>query len=231
MAAAVDPSDPDVLKERQDRGKCCLYLERKRRFCNMANYKGSIYCFNHAPNSAAIIGKPSPAKKARTGRRRVPCPLDPNHCVWEDKLERHLRVCEAAKRASATAALPYVRPGINLKPPQAAAPSVAEPSNASTGALAPPPRGDAELLRQVKSAAQLGQLLDELVAAYGRVCTAPEHAAQCSTASSTPASATHTKTNGGGSGGWTPPSAPSSVTSSQRHVLQQEALVELMAHR
>lgn len=237
MAAKVDPSDPLVLKDRQERGKCSLYLEKKRRFCNMNNHKGSIYCFNHAPNSAAIIGKPSPAKKARTGRQRIPCPLDPNHCVWEDKLQRHLRVCEAAKRASTMASLPYVRPGINLAAPGSDSQAHKQPLSAAAGAVPQkqpdPPRGDATLLQQLTSASQLKQIFEDLLRVYdgirsptptGAPDKVPSHDATAVPATGLLAEKEDPST------AWRPPVVPLAVAAAERHTLQQEALVELMAH-
>jgi len=242
----------------------------------MNNHKDSIYCFNHAPNSAAVVGKPSPAKKARIGRQRIPCPLDPNHCVWKDKLQRHLRVCEAAKRATVMASLPYVRPGINLAAPgcsnaasKSAAPGQVTSDFISEDLKAGPPRGDAELLRQVTSSAQLRQIFAELLAAYKAtagaaaspkphstdICSTPyadsqqpAHA-QSDTALSAgsqahPTSGDQDAAADGGTApgdkgrqplqllaGWSPPAVPQSVAAAERHTLQQEALVELMAHQ
>ncbi|GBP83517.1 tRNA:m(4)X modification enzyme TRM13 homolog [Eumeta japonica] len=57
----------------------------------------SIYCAEHEPQDSSVDDK------------RIPCPLDPKHTCYLNKLEKHLLVCNA--RAVTTAA--YVRRGVN----------------------------------------------------------------------------------------------------------------------
>ncbi|GAV52827.1 hypothetical protein ZYGR_0AI01090 [Zygosaccharomyces rouxii] len=62
--------------------QCEFYIERKDRHCGMTCREGTNRCVVHSD---------SPAK-------RVPCPLDPNHTVWEASLQKHLRKCNKLKQ-------------------------------------------------------------------------------------------------------------------------------------
>ncbi len=46
-------------------------------------------------------------------RRRVPCPLDHTHTVFEDALPKHLRKCNAAKRLLPTCHTPLINQGLS----------------------------------------------------------------------------------------------------------------------
>jgi tRNA:m4X modification enzyme len=71
--AAKQPSD--------DWTRCHMYVERKKRFCRQQVVKGSCYCGNHFER-----------------RKRVPCPVDPSHLVYEDLVEKHVKVCPRVTR-------------------------------------------------------------------------------------------------------------------------------------
>ncbi|KAG7916804.1 hypothetical protein KL905_004534 [Ogataea polymorpha] len=51
------------------------------------------YCYNHLPQGKLF----SKTKNGKTVTR-VPCPLDPSHTVWSDKLSRHLKTCNTLKK-------------------------------------------------------------------------------------------------------------------------------------
>ena len=46
-------------------------------------------------------------------RKRVPCPIDPSHTVFEDKLSKHIRVCNKTKKEEENANCPYFIPNFN----------------------------------------------------------------------------------------------------------------------
>ena len=46
-------------------------------------------------------------------RKRVPCPIDPSHTVFEDKLSKHIRVCNKTKKEEEKANCPYFIPNFN----------------------------------------------------------------------------------------------------------------------
>ena len=47
------------------------------------------------------------------GRKKVPCPIDPRHTVFEHKLEHHLRVCNMKKEAEKLNEQPFYKEGCN----------------------------------------------------------------------------------------------------------------------
>ncbi|KAM0928284.1 hypothetical protein ACQ4PT_002389 [Festuca glaucescens] len=59
------------------------------------------YCGNHPPESSSA------------SRRRVPCPVDPSHTVFQENLEAHVGKCPFRKHADALAAQPYYSKGVN----------------------------------------------------------------------------------------------------------------------
>lgn len=48
--------------------------------------QGQTLCSHHAAAATAAAGGE---------RRRVPCPVDPNHSVYEDRLDKHVAVCSS----------------------------------------------------------------------------------------------------------------------------------------
>ncbi|KAL5022474.1 hypothetical protein ScPMuIL_001629, partial [Solemya velum] len=70
----------------QPEGSCRFYLERKRRYCRFRPGSGQAYCAEHASISGVDLG-----------RIRIPCPLNPKHTCYEDKLQSHLKKCQDRK--------------------------------------------------------------------------------------------------------------------------------------
>ena len=94
-------------------GRCAHFIEKKRRYCTQRPGAGKEYCSAHG-------GQSNPKRKMDgvqpvdgSTHARVPCPIDPTHSVFEHKLQRHLRVCSAAKQQEARRALPFFRAGVN----------------------------------------------------------------------------------------------------------------------
>nr|CCC94609.1 unnamed protein product [Trypanosoma congolense IL3000] len=85
---------------------CCdFYLVHKRRFCRTAKRPGGRFCPTHdtsasvqsvehssAENGAKTSDNSLP-KAADRSLQRVPCPINPNHTVYADKLKKHVKVC------------------------------------------------------------------------------------------------------------------------------------------
>ncbi|KAM9543985.1 tRNA:m(4)X modification enzyme TRM13 homolog [Guaruba guarouba] len=67
-------------------GRCAFFVPRKRRFCRMAPAAGRRFCGEHGQH------------EEENGRRRIPCPLDPKHTVYEDQLQKHLRKCNSREK-------------------------------------------------------------------------------------------------------------------------------------
>uniref|UniRef100_A0ACD5WCJ0 Uncharacterized protein n=1 Tax=Avena sativa TaxID=4498 RepID=A0ACD5WCJ0_AVESA len=82
-------------------GRCHFWLPNKRRYCANSPLSSTQYCGNHPPESSSA------------SRRRVPCPVDPSHTVFEENLEAHVGKCPFRKHADALAAQPYYSKGIN----------------------------------------------------------------------------------------------------------------------
>ncbi|XP_037444302.1 tRNA:m(4)X modification enzyme TRM13-like isoform X1 [Triticum dicoccoides] len=82
-------------------GRCHFWLPNKRRHCANSPIPSSQYCGNHSPESSS------------DSRRRVPCPVDPSHTVFEENLEAHVGKCPFRKQADALAGQPYYSKGIN----------------------------------------------------------------------------------------------------------------------
>ena len=78
-AVAVASAGPNP-----EEGRCNFFVATKNRHCKMLCLPNERYCGEHM-NEATVDG----------GRRRVPCPLDPKHTVFEDYLQRHMAKCNS----------------------------------------------------------------------------------------------------------------------------------------
>ncbi|XP_066932241.1 tRNA:m(4)X modification enzyme TRM13 homolog [Clytia hemisphaerica] len=83
-------------------GRCGFFVKRKQRYCKMKPTKGNQFCAEHAQFD----------KEQDEGekRKRIPCPLDPKHSVFEDKLSSHMKKCNATKKTN----LPFFDKNINI---------------------------------------------------------------------------------------------------------------------
>lgn len=88
-------SSPKKLKldENPLPGGCQQFVERKKRWCRMSVAKGNQYCGEHSKERAIN------EDESETTVLRVPCPLDPKHSVFTDRLKQHLKVCNAREQA------------------------------------------------------------------------------------------------------------------------------------
>ncbi|KAE8981404.1 hypothetical protein PR003_g24562 [Phytophthora rubi] len=104
-----------VKAEAKDGGqwdRCMFKVVRKNRYCNIARVPGSLFCGNHLPDNDAAVSKKSQKFKAAT-HRRVPCPVDASHTVYEFDLAKHVLVCNRVKDADTMKKLPYYDHNIN----------------------------------------------------------------------------------------------------------------------
>jgi len=88
--------------EKDDFKRCGFYVQRKRRHCRMIPAKGNIYCAEHlchqqnsAIGSLNNCGQGTQDAIHSSGKKRVPCPLDPKHTVFESRLQKHLEKCNS----------------------------------------------------------------------------------------------------------------------------------------
>ncbi len=94
-------------------GRCAHFIEKKRRYCTQHPGTGRKYCSAHGGQSNQKRETDGVQPLDGSTHARVPCPIDPTHSVFEHKLQRHLRVCSAAKQQDAQRTLPFFRAGIN----------------------------------------------------------------------------------------------------------------------
>lgn len=85
--------------------RCQFFLPHKRRQCHMQRKSIEKFCSEHAQGS-----------KTSNGRKRIPCPLNPRHSVWEDQVNRHLKKCRAKEARENDIGSSYIwkSPDINL---------------------------------------------------------------------------------------------------------------------
>ncbi|XP_064624938.1 tRNA:m(4)X modification enzyme TRM13 homolog [Lineus longissimus] len=69
--------------------KCSFFIKRKSRTCKFQASKDSEYCTEHLALNEDVT--------AGDVRKRIPCPRDPKHSVFESKLKQHLRKCNVVK--------------------------------------------------------------------------------------------------------------------------------------
>ncbi|XP_078576021.1 tRNA:m(4)X modification enzyme TRM13 homolog [Branchiostoma floridae x Branchiostoma japonicum] len=84
-----------------DQERCAFFLKRKQRFCKLVPGPGKKFCGEHA-NFA-------PEDETGAGRKRVNCPLEPNHTCYEDQLKKHLKKCNSRQKPSPL----YIQKGVN----------------------------------------------------------------------------------------------------------------------
>ncbi|XP_042808970.1 tRNA:m(4)X modification enzyme TRM13 homolog isoform X2 [Panthera pardus] len=82
-ASASTPHTTDFPAE----GRCSYYVEKKKRFCRMVVAAGKRFCGEHAG-----------AAEEENARKRILCPLDPKHTVYEDQLAKHLKKCNSREK-------------------------------------------------------------------------------------------------------------------------------------
>lgn len=92
---AVEVSDPRPKRQKKARkekqiapNRCEHYLEHKKRQCAMQRKAGQRFCSEH-------MAYENTDGDLDTKQRRIPCPLDPKHSIWELDLEAHLKKCNA----------------------------------------------------------------------------------------------------------------------------------------
>ena len=99
--------EPVQKKAKTERLQCNYYIAKKTRQCGMTRKADSEYCSEHINLLKKLEGGAVHAGSVQGGRERVPCPLDPNHSVWKDQLQRHLKKCNKNKLAHANDGMPF----------------------------------------------------------------------------------------------------------------------------
>lgn len=96
-------------KNNSDWPKCMFWLAKCHRYCSWERAPGSLYCVNHYFSDTNQEKDDQDNKK-----RRVPCPLDPSHSVYEYKLKKHLKICNKAKSLDSLHDQPYYQENRNV---------------------------------------------------------------------------------------------------------------------
>ncbi|KAK7208594.1 methyltransferase TRM13-domain-containing protein [Myxozyma melibiosi] len=108
MTMTTEPSHKRKYKsEKENKAKTkqarlqCEYLLPNKHFrrCNMTRRADARFCAQHREEDEAD---------------RVKCPLDPGHTVRKQELERHLKKCNAARRALEPAGEPWFSADVNV---------------------------------------------------------------------------------------------------------------------
>ncbi|CAM9211700.1 unnamed protein product [Ectocarpus sp. 12 AP-2014] len=74
------------------------------------------YCAQHRSKHSASFCGTHMGETAEKGMR-VPCPVDPNHTVFEQQLSSHVKICNLALQQARMVTQPYYSEGINSGPP------------------------------------------------------------------------------------------------------------------
>ncbi|KAM6397574.1 tRNA:m(4)X modification enzyme TRM13 homolog isoform 2-T2 [Pluvialis apricaria] len=86
MEMAAPQPQPEPGRGAPVPGRCAYFVERKKRFCKMTPAPGRRFCGEHGQ------------QEEENDRKRIPCPLDPKHTVYEDQLQKHLKKCNSREK-------------------------------------------------------------------------------------------------------------------------------------
>ena len=76
--------------------------------------KGTCSGKNISVNNNIVINTQNKNYNNNNIRKRIPCPLDPNHSIYEDQLQKHLKKCSKQVQNSFMELQPCYNKGINL---------------------------------------------------------------------------------------------------------------------
>lgn len=91
----MSESDPKRIKLEMNPNPegCQAFVERKKRWCRMSVASGNRFCGEHSREKAGVDDQ-----NPNSVIKRIPCPLDPKHSVFTDRLQKHLKVCNARQQ-------------------------------------------------------------------------------------------------------------------------------------
>lgn len=96
-----DKEGPPPLPD--DWTRCRAYMEKKHRYCRSDQVNKWGYCGNHKQFCPQVTDD----------KIRIPCPIDPSHTIYEDQVEKHIKVCPKAVRMKEQEERPYFRRDVN----------------------------------------------------------------------------------------------------------------------
>lgn len=85
----------------QEEGRCTFFVAAKGRYCRLLAVAGKPRCGAHAVNIQIKAGV------------RIPCPLDPGHTVYANRVAQHLRICSKRRQDEILVQQPFFSRGIN----------------------------------------------------------------------------------------------------------------------
>lgn len=106
MGKEKNKGEEEVPLVPKDWDRCHAYMENKKRYCRQRPQPPSKYCGNHQ-HLDSLVGE-------RTGRKRISCPIDPSHYIFEDQVEKHVRICPRVKKRKRQEGQPYFVSEINM---------------------------------------------------------------------------------------------------------------------
>lgn len=96
--------------------RCHAYMENKRRYCRQQRRGTSLYCGNHSHLNSSNTNEANASTEGDTQtieRKRIPCPVDPSHLIYEDQVEKHVPICPKTKKRKREQAEQYFQKDIN----------------------------------------------------------------------------------------------------------------------
>ena len=86
--------------------RCKFHVSSKNRYCKHFPIDGTLYCHMHTEFS----------EKKGMKRKRIPCPLNPKHSVYEHDVKQHVLICPDRPAPTDTSRAFY-DPSVNRGPP------------------------------------------------------------------------------------------------------------------
>ena len=121
MAKIKEKGPPPPLPSDWDR--CHAFLTKKDRYCRQERGKGMLYCVSHfyfittctpcPPTSTNDVTANDESEKRKNYIKRIRCPLDGSHTIYEAHLKSHLKKCNTAKNKIIDRSQAYYRHGVN----------------------------------------------------------------------------------------------------------------------
>jgi len=129
-----EPNVRIVPPQHLSEGRCHYYMVRKNRFCHQrihpSSYSSSTtsstsidattedgqaqlpryYCSHH---QLLFEKKEEDTMDIKNKRIRIACPIDPSHSIFQDSLEKHVKICPKTKQRLKEQAQIYYRENIN----------------------------------------------------------------------------------------------------------------------
>ncbi|CAJ1966699.1 unnamed protein product [Cylindrotheca closterium] len=119
MTTATDTEKPKIPELPPNWDRCHAYMETKRRYCRQQRRGTYMYCGNHSHllhasnDSNSNGGNDSNGDSQTKERKRIPCPVDQSHMIWEDQVAKHIPICPKTKKRKREEAQNYFQKDIN----------------------------------------------------------------------------------------------------------------------